>query len=185
RRAKPDRVHVKRVNHLRIFTHRFHGSLHRVSSQNTGLIHALAEAHNPHLTRHIRLDAVADITDQQTDGIRSTINRRDPLRHASFRYHCLPASSAAQPVPRHHSPTRRKASSPSGLVPGPRARLWATNTCKHLTRDGMPPAVIPAISGTTATASRSARYASWARWYESASSGDRKSTRLNSSHVSI
>src|SRR5699024_7487451 len=61
RRAKPDRVHVQRVNHLRIFTHRFHGPFHRIGSQNTGPVNSLAEPHYAHLTRDIGFFALADV----------------------------------------------------------------------------------------------------------------------------
>ena len=40
---------------------------------------------------------------------------------------------------RHHSGRAASASSPSGLTPGPSASAWATSTCRHLTRSGMPP----------------------------------------------
>ena len=34
-----------------------------------------------------------------------------------------------------------RAKAPKGFTPGPAASAWATCTCRHLTRSGMPPAV--------------------------------------------
>ena len=58
-------------------------------------------------------------------------------------------SSATQEPDAHQSSSASSASSPSGLTPGPAAREWATRTCRHLTRVGMPPADTPAISATS------------------------------------
>ena len=49
----------------------------------------------------------------------------------------------------HQAGSAASASSPSGFTPGPAAREWATSTCRHLTRSGIPPAETPAISGTS------------------------------------
>ena len=40
------------------------------------------------------------------------------------------------------------------FTPGPRASAWAARTCRHLTRSGMPPAEIPAISSTSPSSPR-------------------------------
>ncbi len=51
---------------------------------------------------------------------------------------------------------RSSARSPIGFTPAPAASAWPTRAWRHLTRSGMPPAEIPAISGTSPNCSRSA-----------------------------
>ncbi len=70
---------------------------------------------------------------------------------------CRVRADGSAGVAGHQSPSSASASSPSGLTPGPLASEWPTRTCRHLTRVGIPPAVMPSISGTWPMASRSAR----------------------------
>ena len=53
-----------------------------------------------------------------------------------------------------NSPSAATTSSPRGFTPGPCARDWPASTCRHFTRVGMPPAEMPAISGTWPISSR-------------------------------
>ena len=93
------------------------------------------------------------------------VRRHRPPARGVSRRQVVTGSGVAGPqaLPTHHSPSSSSASSPNGLTPGPLASEWPTRTCRHLTRVGIPPAVIPSISGTWPIASRSARYSSCAR----------------------
>ena len=81
----------------------------------------------------------------------------------SSRIELVPQSIAATrvtaaPPSATHGPARPPAvhpgdaASPNGFTPGPAASAWATSTCRHLTRSGMPPAL--ARVGSSSCASR-------------------------------
>ena len=77
----------------------------------------------------------------------------DDLRRVRSRLPARPRT--ARPPPRldqRQRPRRR-----TGSRPGPAPSAWPRCTCRHFTRPGMPPAEIPAISGTWPIASRRAR----------------------------
>src|SRR5690625_1825706 len=110
----------------------------------SGFVDALAQAHDFHAARDLigGLGAGFDVGDQEADGVSSAINCCYAHRHSSKDQWGRRSSTAR---------------SPRGLTPGPTASACATKTCRHFTRVGMPPAEIPAISGTSPSTARSAR----------------------------
>ncbi len=87
-----------------------------------------------------------DVGDQQPDRVRAAVDRGDPTSGD-----CRRDAWPRRP-PRHaagRAPRRR-----AGSRPRPAASECATSTCRHFTRFGMPPALMPAISATWPSSSR-------------------------------
>jgi len=59
------------------------------------------------------------------------------------------AAAQAHSHPSGLQPHAASARSPIGFTPGPAASAWPMSACRHFTRSGIPPAEIPAISGTS------------------------------------
>ena len=116
-----------------------------------GAVDAVPEPDDLHAPQDVgeRPGRAVDVRDEEADRVGAAVDRPHPDEPVGLT-HPTPRG----PPPRNWSaPTSRRAcsraSSPSGLTPGPRARECATRTWRHLTRSGMPPAETPAISGTS------------------------------------
>ena len=75
-------------------------------------------------SRSVERAVGVDVGDEQPDRVGAAVDRGD-AGHSST---CTHGPSA------HHSGSSARASSPSGLTPGPAASECATSTCRHLTR---------------------------------------------------
>ena len=106
-------------------------------------------------TSTARCAVAVEVGDQQAKRVGPAVDRGDP---GHVRSSWEPAAAAGTHGPASHQRgTASRASSPSGLTPGPAASACATSTCRHFTRVGMPPAETPSISSTCPYAPRSAR----------------------------
>ena len=117
-------------------------ALQRLVGEPAGAVDALAEPDHPDLALEHR-DRRGEVGDQQLDRVGAAVDRGDPVM-------TLDRSRLTQGPAAHQSPSRSSTSSPSGFTPRPWASAWPASTCRHLTRSGMPPAEMPAISGDLA-----------------------------------
>ena len=99
-------------------------------------IDALTEPDRAHLAHQV----ATGLAHEQPDRIRAQIDGRDHGHGVSGSW----VHGALHQYPSMAATT----SSPRGFTPGPLAKAWAASTCRHFTRSGMPPAEMPAISGT-------------------------------------
>src|SRR5690625_2591084 len=144
RRNEADPLHAVARTNFRVLFGDLESAIEGFGFEAPSFIYALAQPHDLHAPLH--LDGFArtglDIGDQESNRVSSAINSRYAHRHTSIDQWGLSNSTAR---------------SPSGLIPGPTARACATKTCRHLTRVGIPPAEMPAISATSPKTARSAR----------------------------
>ena len=113
----------------RVVGQRHASALERLGGQPAGAVDALAQPDDPHLAHHVDQPVIGRVGDQQPDRVGPAVDPGNSHR-------------GTHGPPAHQSGSWASASSPSGLTPGPTASECATNTCRHLTRVGIPPALI-------------------------------------------
>ena len=112
------------------------GALDRLGREPAGPVDALAEPDDLHPPEQIGLRGPPAGSRRPAGG--SSWCRSRSRRPGSR----LPRVGCAQGPAAHHSPSRSTARSPIGFTPRPRPARAPASTCRHLTRSGIPPAVI-------------------------------------------
>ena len=135
RRHHPHRIDTGRPDSGGIFDQHDPGALQGLRIESSGPVDPLAQADDPHLAPDVLQAIAGRIGNEQAQRIGATVQRRDAAHPASaetFGPAGTPDSTAiSRSAPMsgptthgpaaHHSPRSARASSPSGLTPGPAA----------------------------------------------------------------
>ncbi len=140
RRDEADVLRAELADRRGVAVARGERALERLGREPSGPVDALPEPHDLHLavrSTSVPVPASTSATSSRMELVPQSIAATRVVTTRSSRVH---GPAAPQ------SGSSASASSPNGFTPGPAASAWPTSTCRHFTRSGMPPAVMPSIS---------------------------------------
>ena len=127
------------------------GALQRLVGQHARAVDPLPEAYDAGLAqRHVELPVVAHGADEELDRVGPAVDGRDGRLGVAHRVIVQAALDARTRGPPVTEPVEDLVA--ERVDAAPQASDWPARTWRHLTRSGMPPALMPSISGTSSPA---------------------------------